>query len=994
MASKQVGSAFRLGSTTKLWGFIYRLDKHNSSGIRLILRTFLYFYFLRRSMYVINFFFFFAPFCSELQLALVRGAIRFVRKEYKMWFPHAKHLSYRRKFWFYKRKPYQRRSRLIFIARTRHYQYLLRRRIKFLNQLRLVRFNYFRLTSKGHLARPQIQKKLKRWLKNICSPRIQTALTTFHSVFSKQRPKLEMKRTKKKISLMQKTLLYQNLLSRQRHINPAKKEVFYVRSRVVSHRFLRLLKLKKIKKFRSFVNLKGVNSAKLPKKISTQFQQLEEAYYRGKRKAHGSARLPYAFVAPNPKAHPRLRRPIFRTLLIKRFKRQVEKCRRKKGFFKLRTVLGRNTRKLKTLLRKIKLGGKVNTTKLKKKIKPRQRIKLPLNYNLAKKRKLLITRRNKINKRKGRVPSRAQLRWHRLQRRGFTKSLLTQRRGQRLLLRSIFYSRAYFFKTVLREWTYKRFFFNTWKRLRENTSGRIRLKSLRPQGRGSLSKVVTQNERETIRAWRWRRRRDLYNKEAVKRHTPVHGRMKYASVRMAAERAYLKRLNKIQRRNKRRGVKKRMIYRRQRWWVIGHTHPRRFFSIIQRGKRRKRQFSFKRRRRRRGFWAFRLRNLKSIRQLRRRFTRNRFVLKKRRRQGKFFNLPTKKRSWGRERLSAFTGYLTQVLPSTQKFPITKVQARKGRNATLRIGFSQRLTQMLTKKKARNWVARKFLLAAQLHQYRKYVPSVTKKFVRLIKIFSSATSKRAFRGQRLKDFDRQLSQKIAGMWDHYSVTDTPESIFSINLINIVGRKVFLVFADDLKEVFSYRYQLRLAYQNNKKWYKFKISNLIISSRISKVMRFPVWVYLSNIFDVASPAWRIFYYRVLRWCQYTTFLHKSLNRIMKKIMLVFVFSFRFQNYYRFMKLLAFLFNRHRRQQRVIRQFFRILIKKGMFRFKRLLGWQLSLAGKMNRRPRARELVWWRYRKPAFQNNTMQIIFSGRSFATDFGMYYFRMWVYYWL
>jgi len=69
---------------------------------------------------------------------------------------------------------------------------------------------------------------------------------------------------------------------------------------------------------------------------------------------------------------------------------------------------------------------------------------------------------------------------------------------------------------------------------------------------------------------------------------------------------------------------------------------------------------------------------------------------------------------------------------------------------------------------------------------------------------------------------------------------------------------------------------------------------------------------------------------------------------------LFSFRFRNFYRFMKMLGFLFNRHRRQQRVIRQFFRTVIKKSLFRFKRLLGWQLTLKGKMNRRPRARQLT----------------------------------------
>jgi len=202
---------------------------------------------------------------------------------------------------------------------------------------------------------------------------------------------------------------------------------------------------------------------------------------------------------------------------------------------------------------------------------------------------------------------------------------------------------------------------------------------------------------------------------------------------------------------------------------------------------------------------------------------------------------------------------------------------------------------------------------------------------------------------------------------------------------------------LQQYFFYSYKLRFNVKYNsfkKRWYQYLISNLVLSNRISSLLKIPVWVKAINSFHVVTISWKRFYKKVLRWVYYATFLHKSLQKILKRIMVIMLFSFRFRNFYRFMKMLGFLFNRHRRQQRVIRQFFRTVIKKSLFRFKRLLGWQLTLKGKMNRRPRARQLTWWRYRKPAFQNNTMQIIYSARSVVTDFGMYYFRMWVYYWL
>jgi hypothetical protein len=210
---------------------------------------------------------------------------------------------------------------------------------------------------------------------------------------------------------------------------------------------------------------------------------------------------------------------------------------------------------------------------------------------------------------------------------------------------------------------------------------------------------------------------------------------------------------------------------------------------------------------------------------------------------------------------------------------------------------------------------------------------------------------------------------------------------------VSEAIFRGFSTAFFSLSSFSFKI-MHKQQKIKWYYTLTSNLLISNRISIIMGFPVWTRSLPAFWVVSNSWNNFYRKVVRWVNYATFLHKSLNKILKRIMLIMIFSFRFRSFYRFMKLLGFLFNRHRRQQRVIRQFFRTLIKKSLFRFKRLLGWQLTLKGKMNRRPRARQLTWWRYQKPAFQNNTMQIIYSARSVTTDFGMYYFRMWIYYWL
>lgn len=245
---------------------------------------------------------------------------------------------------------------------------------------------------------------------------------------------------------MQKTLTYQNILSRRQHINPAKKEVLHISSRIASHKFIRLGNKKRIGKICSFGG--GVSGGRLQKKISVKFRRAEEAYYHSKQRAQRSAKLPYSFVEPNPRDHARHLRPIFRRLLTRRCKQQLSKYRRERAPLRSFTSFYKNLKDKKNLSRKFGVGTKL---RLVKKTKRKTQRKDILVLKRLKKPARKTRRVGKIKKHIGRAIRQSKLKWRRLQRRGFTRKMLKQKRAQRLRLRSLLYAKAYFFKTVRRE---------------------------------------------------------------------------------------------------------------------------------------------------------------------------------------------------------------------------------------------------------------------------------------------------------------------------------------------------------------------------------------------------------------------------------------------------------------------------------------------------------------------------------------------------------------
>jgi len=95
---------------------------------------------------------------------------------------------------------------------------------------------------------------------------------------------------------------------------------------------------------------------------------------------------------------------------------------------------------------------------------------------------------------------------------------------------------------------------------------------------------------------------------------------------------------------------------------------------------------------------------------------------------------------------------------------------------------------------------------------------------------------------------------------------------------------------------------------------------------------------------------------------------------------------------MRYLLLLFLKNYYRQFLVINFFKLLLQKGILHYDRqkLLGIQFSLNGKMNRRPRARQILFFQT-KPPFQDIQLKVLYYTKQLTTVFGVYNFRLWLY---
>jgi hypothetical protein len=162
-------------------------------------------------------------------------------------------------------------------------------------------------------------------------------------------------------------------------------------------------------------------------------------------------------------------------------------------------------------------------------------------------------------------------------------------------------------------------------------------------------------------------------------------------------------------------------------------------------------------------------------------------------------------------------------------------------------------------------------------------------------------------------------------------------------------------------------------------------------LSVFLKLISFVKVFSIVNFLSRPWYRYYKKIVSWAISTTKLKPFERPWLRWFLVIFLLGFKFKNFKLFVYQLTQFFYKLSRYQHIPRKFFKTLIRSSMFQLKRIVGFKLSIKGKMNRRPRAKLIQWFRNAKPKFQNLNTQILYSSRQITTYFGSYMFRFWVY---
>lgn len=869
MASKQVSSAFRLGSTAKLWGYVYQLDKRKSSDTCLVLKVFLYYYFLRRSVHVINFFFYYTRVCAMLHL-LVAGGVKVYQKENNIWFPRRAELSLKKRVWYTKFKPWTRMFR--FHALTSPvvgcYQSFYRRKKKYLR--RFIKMRAFIKTQEKKLKFLRTYLKIKHRLKRLSSYALQKTLYKHTELYSPvkhlnpqvlclQRYRRKWWLLRRRRLLFSKQLFKDTCWTQQAQRDGTEYQLIHNRTKTPSLTALSCVRF----------------SAKTKKYINNQLTRK-----RPKLRRRSYRLLNFSLCLLKKKTKRKTHQIFLHKFLLrckKRFRLQqlVHPTKKRKKWLSFKKSCSRQLRSY--FLRNLRVKNKQR--RLTRKFLSAQRVSL----SAAKTSRDKLKSSNLVFRHPGR--SRKSLKYKRYSRRS-TKSQLKKE-----ILAKLPKWRLRFLPFIHRKWVDRSFRAMQFKTY-AGSDQLIRLNISAKQLRVRVGLGLRSVSRATVkRAKYW------HSKMWRTKRTVVHQKLKFYG--SPWNKKYLKY----------------MLFRKRRY------QDRRQLRIHWRQRQQLRAAKKK-------------------------------LLKRRVRMQYFSKIA---------RVFQKTGSSRQLYT-----PLNLV--------------GNQMTRTLALKRWRA-VLKRHKVTPLEDQFNSFRRVRLRNLMKFFEFRSKLKQKSLFLSALSRS--RENNHNLLGLVASIFFNETKYSTYL--LVQKCVQSCYPTFIKFKKRITILRDYRKLSW--------FLISKLLVSSRISQIVRFPVWVQVNNPFHLVAKPWQNFYKKVVRWAQYATFLHKRFKKILKRLMLILVFSFRFKSFYRFVKILGFLFNRHRRQQRVIRQFFRVIIKKSLFRFKRLIGWQLILRGKMNRRPRARQLTWWRYRKPALQDNTMSIIYTAREVVTDFGAYYFRLWVYYW-
>lgn len=172
---------------------------------------------------------------------------------------------------------------------------------------------------------------------------------------------------------------------------------------------------------------------------------------------------------------------------------------------------------------------------------------------------------------------------------------------------------------------------------------------------------------------------------------------------------------------------------------------------------------------------------------------------------------------------------------------------------------------------------------------------------------------------------------------------------------------------------------------KKFFLIKYLNLIYSLKLSTLFVTTINCFFISCFLLFQKNEHVFKKIIFdRVERYSHFRHLPIY-LMQRFAFIFLLSLKFKQFFLFLEYIKFLFLKYSRKQFIIMTFYKLFLKSNFFNYlSNVVGFQFSLKGKMNRRPRARKILFFKKNRPAFQSLNLKIHYYAKHFTNYFGTF----------
>lgn len=172
---------------------------------------------------------------------------------------------------------------------------------------------------------------------------------------------------------------------------------------------------------------------------------------------------------------------------------------------------------------------------------------------------------------------------------------------------------------------------------------------------------------------------------------------------------------------------------------------------------------------------------------------------------------------------------------------------------------------------------------------------------------------------------------------------------------------------------------------KKFFLLKYLNLIYSLKLSSLFLTTIHCFFISCILLFSKNERRFKDIVFDKLERYSNFRRLPTYLIQRFGFIFLLSLKFKQFFLFLEYIKFLFLKYSRKQFIIMTFYKLFLRSNFFNYlANVVGFQFSLKGKMNRRPRARRILFFKKNRPAFQRLNLKIHYYAKQFTNYFGTF----------